>query len=89
MIQNNECQRSLYEGLISREADSVIKIAKKYRAAGWKVNGAGGEGGSLTILSAQKESLKKQMLQEINSLGKGIKSIPVSLDLSGLRVREE
>jgi len=87
MIENNECQRSLHADLISEEADSVIQIAKEYKAAGWKVNGAGGKGGSLTILSSGEESLSKQMLQEINSLGKGIKSVPVSLASSGLDVK--
>lgn len=88
MIQNNECQRSFHPKLISEEADSVIEIAKKYKAPGWKVNGAGGKGGSLTILSNKKESLRTQMLQKINSLGRGIKSIPVSLSSTGLTVKE-
>jgi D-glycero-alpha-D-manno-heptose-7-phosphate kinase len=87
MIENNGCQRSLHSGLISEEADSIIEIAKKYKAIGWKVNGAGGKGGSLTILAAQEEDLRKDMLQEISSLRR-IKSIPISLASSGLEVRE-
>ncbi len=89
MIQNNETQRSLHAALISEEADSVIGIAKKHRAKGWKVNGAGGKGGSLTILGNPEKRLRAQMLQEINSLSKGIKSIPISLAPSGLEVWTE
>jgi len=89
MIQNNECQRALHEGLISEEADSVINIAKKFKALGWKVNGAGGKGGSLTVLGSQDETLRNQMLGEINSMGRGIRSIPISLALSGVTVKEE
>jgi len=89
MIQNNETQRSLHKGLISEEADSVIQVAKKYKAKGWKVNGAGGKGGSLTILGDQEENLRMQMLQEINALSNGIESIPTSLASSGLQVWEE
>jgi len=89
MIQNNECQRSLHAELISEEADSVIALAKKYRAAGWKVNGAGGKGGSLTILSSQDEKQREGMLEEINSLGKGIRSIPISLARFGVTVQAE
>ncbi|MFB0566055.1 MAG: GHMP kinase [Candidatus Aminicenantaceae bacterium] len=85
MIENNESQRSLHEELISEEADSVIRIAKKFKAAGWKVNGAGGKGGSLTILSNNEEKLKTGMLREINALSKGIQSIPISLAVSGLK----
>lgn len=89
MIQNNECQRTLHEGLISEEADSVINIAKKYAALGWKVNGAGGKGGSLTILGNEDETLRKLMLNDINSMGKGIRSIPISLASSGVTIKEE
>jgi len=89
MTKNNEYQRSLYSRLISREADLVIGVAKKYKAAGWKVNGAGGDGGSLTILGNQEKNLREQMLQEINTLGRDIRSIPISLNFSGLKVDEE
>lgn len=89
MIQNNECQRSLHEGLISEEANAVIALAHKFKASGWKVNGAGGKGGSLTILGSKDESLRSRMLREIDSLGQGIHSIPISFAPSGLTVREE
>jgi D-glycero-alpha-D-manno-heptose-7-phosphate kinase len=89
MIQNNECQRALHEGLISEEANSVIDIAKKFKALGWKVNGAGGKGGSLTILGSRDVTLRNQMLEEIDSMGRGIRSIPISLTLSGVTVKEE
>ncbi len=51
MIENTEAQARLHPALISPEAASVIEIAKAHGALGWKVNGAGGDGGSLTILS--------------------------------------
>ena len=86
MKENNECQRSLHPGLISKQAESVIHVARKYNASGWKVNGAGGEGGSLTILGSGQPDHIKKMLEEINSLGKGIKHIPVSLNPQGLEV---
>jgi hypothetical protein len=39
-------------------------------------------------LAAQEAGLRKSMLQEINSLKRGIKSIPISLAFSGLQVWE-
>jgi len=84
MILNNECQRSLYSKLISKQADFVIQVAKKYRASGWKVNGAGGKGGSMTILASTDDFLRRQMIEEINSLGGGIRFLPVFLSPSGL-----
>ena len=89
MIQNNECQRALHSQLISEEADSVIEIAKKYKAAGWKVNGAGGKGGSLTILGSEENSMIAKMIEDINLLRKGIKHLPISLSKTGLKVWEE
>ena len=85
MIQNNECQRALHPELIPEEADLVIQTAKKYHAVGWKVNGAGGKGGSISLLSSPEERLTQKMLDEIGGLGKGIRSIPVSISPSGLK----
>lgn len=89
MIQNNECQRALHPGLISEEADSVIEIARQYNAAGWKVNGAGGKGGSLTILGSRSSNDREAMLREIDVLGGGIRSLRFSLSPSGLTVTTE
>lgn len=89
MIRNNECQRSLHAGLVSEEADSVIAIANKYGAIGWKVNGAGGKGGSLTILGSEDEKKREGMLEDIHILGKGIRSIPISPARFGVTVQEE
>ena len=50
MIANNEAQRRLHPALISPDADRIIEIAREHGALGWKVNGAGGDGGSLTLL---------------------------------------
>ncbi|MGD8537499.1 MAG: GHMP kinase [Candidatus Aminicenantes bacterium] len=86
MVQNNESQRALHSELIAEEADSVIAIAKKYCATGWKVNGAGGKGGSLTILGNGKPHLRESMLEEISALGGGIRSMGFSLSSSGLTV---
>jgi D-glycero-alpha-D-manno-heptose-7-phosphate kinase len=88
MAENNECQRALYSGLIAREADQVISVARKFRASGWKVNGAGGKGGSVTLLASADDRLRRRMIEEVNALGKGIRTIPVSLSPTGLAAWE-
>ena len=88
MVENNECQRSLLQELISKEADAVIAVAKKYKASGWKVNGAGGKGGSLAILANKDDGVKRKMLQGIVGLGKGIRPLPASLSVAGLEAWE-
>jgi D-glycero-alpha-D-manno-heptose-7-phosphate kinase len=88
MIRNNECQRGLHPRLIAEEADAVAGLAKKWRAAGWKVNGAGGKGGSMTVLASGEDGLRRQMIQRVNGLGKGIRIIPITLSHAGLEAWE-
>jgi len=86
MIENNECQRALHPDLISEKADAVIKIAKNFRAAGWKVNGAGGSGGSISLLCSPEKSERDKMFRKLNSIGKGIRVLPLYLSEEGLSV---
>jgi len=87
MVKNNELQRALHPDLISEEADAVIKIAEKYGALGWKVNGAGGQGGSMTVLSSPDSSSRKGMIIAIQALGHGIRHLPICLSPDGLSVK--
>jgi D-glycero-alpha-D-manno-heptose-7-phosphate kinase len=50
-VASTEAQRSLHAGLIGPTHEAAIALARSLGAAGWKVNGAGGEGGSLTIVA--------------------------------------
>jgi len=84
MVLNNEGQRGLHPGLISRDADAVAAIAHAHRAAGWKVNGAGGEGGSLTVLASVDDADRRAMIRSIEGLGRGIRVIPTSLSRTGV-----
>ena len=59
MIENTEAQSRLSPALISLEAARVIEIARAHGALGWKLNGAAGDGGSITILSDLSASSKR------------------------------
>jgi D-glycero-alpha-D-manno-heptose-7-phosphate kinase len=50
LARNTEAQRALHPALVSAAADEVIAVARRAGALGWKVNGAGGEGGSVTVV---------------------------------------
>jgi D-glycero-alpha-D-manno-heptose-7-phosphate kinase len=89
MIENTEAQQRLHPALISAEAARVIEIAKAHGAAGWKVNGAGGDGGSLTILCDASEHSKCLMLRLIEQENPLFKNIPIHLSHYGLRVWEQ
>jgi D-glycero-alpha-D-manno-heptose-7-phosphate kinase len=85
MIRNTLAQRDLHPGLVSKQADKVIDIAHAHGALGWKVNGAGGEGGSLTLLCGERSEAKRAMLREIQQAHPGYREIPVYLSRFGLR----
>jgi D-glycero-alpha-D-manno-heptose-7-phosphate kinase len=50
MIDNTAAQAALHPALVSRPARAIIELAQAHGAVGWKVNGAGGDGGSVTII---------------------------------------
>ena len=54
LVANTEAQRALHPDLVSDAAQAVIEAARAAAAYGWKVNGAGGEGGTVTIVCADR-----------------------------------
>jgi D-glycero-alpha-D-manno-heptose-7-phosphate kinase len=86
MTENTEAQQRLHPALISPEAARVIEIARQHGALGWKLNGAGGDGGSVTILCNDISQIKRAMIREIEQENPLFKSIPIYLSRYGLRV---
>jgi len=86
MAANTEGQRNLHPNLVSGDAQQVIDIARSYGALGWKVNGAGGDGGSMSILCGPRMSEKRAMLRAIEETNPLYQNIPVYLSRMGLRV---
>jgi D-glycero-alpha-D-manno-heptose-7-phosphate kinase len=88
MIDNTEAQRRLHPKLVSAEVDRIVQIAKAHNALGWKVNGAGGEGGSLTLLCSDRSYEKRAMIKAIEEASPSFRNIPIYLSRQGLRVWE-
>jgi len=88
MIENMEAQGRLHADLISRDAQQVFEMAEEFGALGWKVNGAGGEGGSVTILSGDLSSRKRQMVRAIEDHNPLFRMIPIHLSRHGVRTWE-
>lgn len=86
MDANTESQRNLHPRLISAEADQIMTIAREHGALGCKVNGAGGEGGSITILSGPSMSAKRAMIRAIEQTNPLFQNLPIYLSRFGLRV---
>lgn len=55
MTANSEAQRAMCPKLVGSKHQQVIDLAIDYDCLGYKVNGAGGEGGSVTLLFKSRE----------------------------------
>jgi D-glycero-alpha-D-manno-heptose-7-phosphate kinase len=84
MNENTEQQRSLHPALISAKHQEVIDIAKRNGAIGCKVNGAAGDGGSVTLLGDGCANVKRRCSNALAEAGFTV--IPVYLARQGLRV---
>jgi D-glycero-alpha-D-manno-heptose-7-phosphate kinase len=85
MIRNTEAQRALHPALVSETADKVIALARDHGCEGWKVNGAGGEGGSLSILCGPENELKRAFINNLEQADPGLRVIPTYLSRMGIR----
>ena len=88
MSDNTNAQGCLNPALINQDAAKIIEIARSHGALGWKVNGAGGEGGSLTLLCNESSWARRAMIREIEQENPAFKSIPIYLSRYGLRTWE-
>jgi len=86
MVDNTEAQRRLHAALVSPDHQRVIDIARGHGAVGWKVNGAGGDGGSVTILGGDSSQAKRALIREVEQENPLFKNIPLYLSRHGLRV---
>jgi len=81
---NTRAQEELHPGLVGQHHKKIIEIAQDHGASGWKVNGAGGDGGSVSILAPACRAAKRAMIREIEQAG-DFRHIPTRIARSGLR----
>lgn len=86
MTGSTAAQGRLHSALVGTAARQVIEIAKGCGALGWKVNGAGGEGGSLTLLCGGGSAARRALVQGIEQASAAFMSVPIHLSRDGLRV---
>jgi D-glycero-alpha-D-manno-heptose-7-phosphate kinase len=86
MRENTAAQSALHPRLVGDAAQAVIELARSHGALGWKVNGAGGDGGSLTVLTGPSGQLRRRLAEAIAKAGEGWRVIPTRLSREGLRV---
>jgi D-glycero-alpha-D-manno-heptose-7-phosphate kinase len=86
MRANTEAQRRLHAALIGVDAQRVIAIARGCGALGWKVNGAGGEGGTLAVLCGPDPRDRPLIEAAIAASAPACRLLSVSVAREGLRV---
>lgn len=84
MDENTEVQRRLHCGLVCPQFEKAIETARRFGAKGCKVNGAGGDGGSLTILGDGDTATKRRMASSLEA--QGMHPIPIYLSRYGVRI---
>lgn len=67
LVASTEAQRDLHAELIGPAHQAAIDHARAHGAVGWKVNGAGGSGGSLTILTGSQPAT--ELIEALQLLG--------------------
>ena len=69
MNTNMLLQERLHPSLVGRSAREIMEIAKCYGSLAGKVNGAGGDGGSVTILFSADRSKKRKCIEKLEEMG--------------------
>lgn len=86
MRDNTATQALMHPELVHRDAWRAIEIAAAHGAAGWKVNGAGGDGGSIALLADARPGAKRALLRAIVADNPSLVAIPIAISRDGLRV---
>jgi len=82
--ENIRVQKNLHKNLICDSFKEIIDLADDFDALGCKVNGAGGDGGSVAILTNGDMRKKREMQEAL--LKQGFQILPIYLSRRGLRV---
>jgi D-glycero-alpha-D-manno-heptose-7-phosphate kinase len=81
MRANTDAQAELAPGLVNDDAVAVIEAARAHDALGWKVNGAGGPGGTVTVLLRESRPAFEAAVTAL-----GYRVLPVTLSPRGVTV---
>ncbi len=85
LTANTEMQAALHPDLVGTDARHLIGIARAHGAAGWKVNGAGGDGGTVSIVGPDDPDRLARLRSTITEQ-RDWRILPLSPDLDGLQV---
>jgi D-glycero-alpha-D-manno-heptose-7-phosphate kinase len=81
---NTDAQAALHHALVGAAARQVIALARAHGAAGWKVNGAGGDGGSVTVLCGPADHARAGLAEALQRGRPGLRILPLELCGTGV-----
>ena len=85
MVENTAAQKMLHPELIGERALQVIDVANRFGVSGFKVNGAGGAGGSVTLLLKAGARDKHRLISDLEQAHPDFRVLPIRLAPHGLR----
>ncbi|MGP8206380.1 MAG: hypothetical protein ACLQVK_10065, partial [Acidimicrobiales bacterium] len=85
MVTNTHAQRGLHPALVSEPAQEIIELARRHGAVGWKVNGAGGDGGTVSLIGPDDPG---PLLGALHELG-GVTVLALQPSAEGARVIDQ
>lgn len=88
MRANTDWQARLHRDILGENARRVIDVARSCQAWGWKLNGAGGNGGSLTLLFGNTDRDQRRFTAQLAEALPTARIVPIRVSRLGLRVWE-
>ena len=85
---NTVAQRALHPALICPAAEQLIAIAHSHGAYGCKVNGAGGDGGSVAVLMSPDPQQNRACIAAIAAALPQMTRLPITLAPHGIQITE-
>jgi D-glycero-alpha-D-manno-heptose-7-phosphate kinase len=85
LIANTQAQAGLHPALVDPIAREVIGLSARHGAVGWKVNGAGGEGGTVSIVAPEPTA---HLLTAVRSIT-GVAVLPLRPARRGVRIVDQ
>lgn len=86
LVANTNAQSALHASLVSDDAWRLFDAARARGGCGWKVNGAGGEGGSVTLLCGSEPDARSRVVGALADIDPAFVALDTTLADDGLRV---
>ncbi len=85
---NTAAQRNLHPALVAPISEQLIALAMQHGALGCKVNGAGGDGGSIAVLTSADPQQRAAFNVEVQARLPQMRRIPITYAPHGIQITE-